>query len=595
MSESPRPSHRVRLAATAVLVLGALQVQVLSLPGGERFGEALEAFGARPWGLMGGVVLVGATWAFVWAATHRVRLAAGLALGFWAAFALANAAKLAALDLPLLPLDLHRTGDVAGVFHAGLLRPAGWLKPALLLLLAAPLALAVAALPTPRRGWRPRALAGAAAATFLASLFLPATNVFTQLPSLFPRLSWDSRATCDRNGFAVFLAMGCATAGPEEPPGYTEERVARIVAGLPPAAKPGELRPNVVVILSESFCDPTEIPGLAFDADPVPTFHRLRREFGRLDLVSPVYGGLTCNAELEVLTGFNMRFMPEPSAAWVDFARGPVPSLASILRAQGWRAVALHAIGGMHNSAQIQPLLGFEACIPATEWAFQDRVDTWRVTDDSVTREIVRRARDLPRPWLLSVNTMEGHAPYDAAKYPGETCAIRFTRAFSKDSQERLTAYVLGLRRADRALAALLESFRDTPAPTLVFFYGDHRPDLGDGLQAWLEAGLALDGTSSLPMRTVPAAVWNNFGKRLPEFDRPVGMFRVLPLLLDLAGVEKPPHVRLVEHVAARWPVVSTSGVFDGRGAPEPDADLADYRLMQYDLMFGRRLFETHR
>lgn len=562
-----RERRRVRVAAAAVFLLAALAlVQVLSQPEGPRFGSALAQYATGFWPLVGSAAVLGALWVSLWAATHRAKLAAAVLLVLWIPPAIANAAKLASLDLPLLPLDLYRAGDVASVFHAGLLRPGGWLKFVLLAALAAPLALSFAVMPSPKRRPRTRLAAGAAAAAFLASLFLPATNVFALA---FPRQTWDARATCERNGFVVFLAMNCRVVRAEEPPGYGPEAVARIVAALPPStAKISDLRPNVVVILSESFCDPTEIPGLAFDADPVPTLHQLQRDFGRLDLVSPVFGGLTCNAEFEVLTGLSMRAFPEPDAAWVDSATRPVPSLASILRGRGYRALALHAIGGMHNDVQVQPLLGFEKCIPAEEWAFRDRIDTWRVTDDAVTREIVRRSRELPRPWFLCVNTMEGHAPYDAAKYGGATGGIRFTKPFSPEAREMLTAYAVGLNRADRALAALLESFRDTKEPTLVFFYGDHRPQLGDNLLAWREAGLAEQGSSSLPMRTVPAALWNNFGKRLPEFGGPVAMSRVLPVLLDLAEIEKPAHVRVAEQ-----------------------ADPEDSRLMQYDLLFGKRYF----
>ncbi len=560
-----RERRWVRVCAAAVFLLAAAGVvHVVSQPEGPRFGTSLTAL--RFWPVIGSVALLFAVWVALWAATHRAKLSAVLLLVLWVPPAIANAAKLASLDLPLLPLDLHRTGDVAAVFHADLVRPGGWLKLALLVALAAPLVMSFAVMPSPQRRPRTRIIAGVAAAAFLASLFLPATNVFART---FPRLSWDARATCEQNGFVVFLAMNCPVVRAQEPPGYGPEAVARIVAALPPStAKTSDLRPSVVVILSESFGDPTEIPGLAFDADPVPTLHALQRDFGRLDLVSPVFGGLTCNAELEILTGLSMRFFPEPNAAWVDSATRPVPSLASILRARGYRALALHAIAGMHNSAQIQPLLGFEKCLPPEEWAFRDKIDGWRVSDDSATREIIRRSRELPRPWLLSVNTMEGHSPYDAAKYGGASCGIRFTKPFSPEAQELLTAYAVGLNRADRALAALIESFRDTKEPTLVFFYGDHRPELGDNLKAWRETGLADQGSASLPMRTVPAVLWNNFGKRLPEFSGPVGMSRVLPMLLDLAEIEKPAHVRVVEQ-----------------------ADPEDCRLMQYDLLFGEQYF----
>ncbi|MEK7468801.1 MAG: LTA synthase family protein [Planctomycetota bacterium] len=579
------------LAAGVFLLAAAWVVQIASQPEGPRFREGLALYATRFWPLLGSAAVLFAVWVALWAATHRAKLSAVLLLVLWLPPAIANAAKLASLDLPLMPLDAYRTGDMLSIFHADLVRPGGWLKLSLLVALTAPLVMAFAVMPSPKTRPRVRIAAGVAALAFLGSLFLPATNVFAQLSGPFTRYSWDSRGTHDQNGFVVFFAMNCRYVRVEEPRGYSEEAVARIIRELPPStAKTSGLRPNVIVVLSESFSDVTRIPGVEFETDPLPTLHELQRDFGRLDLVSPVYAGITCNAELEILTGFNMRFFPEPSAAWVDSIRRPVPSLASILRGHGYRAISLHAAGGFHNDAQVQPLLGFEKCIPGSDWVNRDAIG-WLVTDEAVTKEVIRVSRELPRPWFVCVNTIEGHAPYDG-KYPDPKCGIRFTRPLSEKSREILEGYAYGLNRADRALRALIDGYRDSPEPTLILFYGDHLPDLGENFLAWSETGFLPpgQGSSSLAMRTVPAAIWNNYGKRLPVLNGPVGMSRVLPLLLDALELPKPAHVRVVEQVGARWPVVSTAGCFDASGTGA-DADLADYSLMQYDLLFGKQHF----
>lgn len=576
------------LSAPLFLVAAAWLVQVASAPGG-RLGETLGHFAKGFWPQAGGVLVLLACWLALWALTNRARLAAAVVVAGWLAAAFANAAKLSSLEVPLVPLDVYRSGDVASVFHAGLLAPEGWLKPILLVLLALPVAAAVLLLPSPKVRPKVRAGGGLAAAALLATLFFPATNVFAK--GLFPDYPWNSRATCEEDGFVAYFAKHCRHVRAEAPGGYSEESVARIIRELPPAtAKTSDLRPNLVLILSESFTDPTRYPAMEFDTDPVPTLHVLQKEFGRLDLVSPVFGGLTCNAELEVLTGFNMRFFPESEGAWIDAVRRPIPSLASILRSKGYRALALHAVGGLHNDMQVQPLLGFERCIPGTEWKGAERID-WRVTDESATREVVKRAAELEHPWFLCVNTIEGHVPCDGAKYKGASCGVKFTRPLSEKTKEQFTSYTFGLSRADKALASLIAALRDAKEPTLVIFYGDHLPDLGD---AWRDSGWDSGARDDrLRMRTVPLVIWNNFGKRLPEFERPVGMSRVLALVLDLMEIDKPAHVRLEEKFAAKWPVISVSGCWDAAGNPVSldDADLADYRLMQYDLLFGKNYF----
>ena len=74
-------------------------------------------------------------------------------------------------------------------------------------------------------------------------------------------------------------------------------------------------------------------------------------------------------------------------------------------------------------------------------------------------------------------------------------------------------------------------------------------------------------------------------------------MPQMLPLVLDLLEAPKPAHVRLVEKVGTRWPILSTVGCVDPAGAvkrlEEISADplIRDYRLMQHDLIFGKRHF----
>ncbi|MCE9583782.1 MAG: LTA synthase family protein, partial [Planctomycetes bacterium] len=505
-------------------------VQILSSPDGPGFLTSLAPFFTRPMPILGTLAVLGAFWVVLWALTHRARLSAAILLVIWLPPAIANAAKLASLDLPLLPPDIYRALEVARVFHGDFVRPSGWGKFLLLAAVAAPLLAAFFLLPAPKGRFRTRIATGLAAAAFLGSFFFPATNVFAHFPNSFTSYSWDSRHTCDRNGLVVFLAMQCRHLSVQEPAGYTAEAMDRIVAELPmPTGQTSELHPDVIVVLSESFIDPTLFPGVEYDADPVPTLHQLQRDFGRLDLVSPVFGGMTCNAEFEFLTGLNMAFFAESMGAWVDPIRRPVPSLASILRGHGYHAVSGHAMGGFHNDMQVQPLLGFERYLPGSEWTHRDKIDTWRVTDAACTQELIQWSREVPRPWFLCMNTMEGHGSYDRAKYNGASCGIRFTKPLSEKSRELLTTYSYGARNADRALAALIDAFRDAKNPTLIVFYGDHLPELGQDLLAFRETGWSLPGqrSSDLALRTVPCVLWNNFGKRLPAFDAPIGMSRM--------------------------------------------------------------------
>lgn len=63
---------------------------------------------------------------------------------------------------------------------------------------------------------------------------------------------------------------------------------------------------TVVMILSESFSDPTRIPDVAFSVDPMPNIRAIKDATTSGLMLSPGYGGGTANIEYQALTGLNM-------------------------------------------------------------------------------------------------------------------------------------------------------------------------------------------------------------------------------------------------------------------------------------------------
>ncbi|MCL2354092.1 MAG: hypothetical protein FWC69_05625, partial [Defluviitaleaceae bacterium] len=78
---------------------------------------------------------------------------------------------------------------------------------------------------------------------------------------------------------------------------------------LPQDEPPQQIQPNVIIIMSEAFMDPTDFYNVNFSRDPVPNFRRLAEASISGDVVVPVFGGGTANTEFELLTGVPIFFM----------------------------------------------------------------------------------------------------------------------------------------------------------------------------------------------------------------------------------------------------------------------------------------------
>lgn len=71
-----------------------------------------------------------------------------------------------------------------------------------------------------------------------------------------------------------------------------------------------EERPNIIVIMAESFTDITKVDGLEFNKDPLENYKNLIKEGTSGTATVSIYGGETSTSEFEYLTGSSAKFIP---------------------------------------------------------------------------------------------------------------------------------------------------------------------------------------------------------------------------------------------------------------------------------------------
>lgn len=141
----------------------------------------------------------------------------------------------------------------------------------------------------------PRAFAFVALAVFHAAVFTNAYGTLTAIQTavaLKPEdYSWRQIENYADNGFVGGFFTNLGNAFVKKPEGYVRADVEKLAASKfgTGTASSGAVRPDVVLILSESFWDPTKLPGVKFSKDPIPNFRKLRSENGGGDFVSPMF------------------------------------------------------------------------------------------------------------------------------------------------------------------------------------------------------------------------------------------------------------------------------------------------------------------
>ncbi len=405
-------------------------------------------------------------------------------------------------------------------------------------------------------------------------------------------MMWDQKENYASNGFALAFAMNVPMAKVVEPAGYLPAAMMRI-AGRPlkAASFPGE-KPDVVVVMSESFWDPTRLPGVNISPDPMP-FMRANASGA---MFSPEFGGMTANVEFEALTGFSNAFLPYGSIPYQQYIRGPMPSLATFLRSAGYETTAMHPFGGWFwNRKPVYDDFGFETFLA------EDRLPVLAKrgllpSDAALTEQIIKRVESSRGPAFVFAVTLQGHGPYDASRYPDARITVN---GLGNGAAGAVRAYAEGISDADASLKRLVEWAQGRKRPTVIAFFGDHLPPLGE---AYVESGYmkepVADRKAPLPdmkhQHETPLLVWSNrdgtvrgIGSVSPAF---------IPLyVLGAAGIGHPYYTGLLGEVRRQYEVVDRHMLLPVNGQPEFDwlrserlpPLVDDLRLLQYDIMFG--------
>ena len=110
---------------------------------------------------------------------------------------------------------------------------------------------------------------------------------------------------------------------------------------------------------------------------------------------------------------------------------------------------------------------------------------------------------------------MENHFHFSLGKFPKNTFDV--TGDMSPSSQGMLETLAQGINASDRMLKELVEYYEKKGEPTIIAFWGDHLPALGDDYATYIDTKYISgkdDPDFLKKMYSVPLVVWNNFDTR---------------------------------------------------------------------------------
>lgn len=241
--------------------------------------------------------------------------------------------------------------------------------------------------------------------------------------------------------------------------------------------------PDVLVVLSESFFDPSILAGLD-DCTALPDWCRLREQGLHGEMLVPTFGGNTTRTEFEFLTGVPYRELAREVYPYNSVVIRPTQSIAWAMREAGYRTAVVHPHSrSFWNRDLAMPALGFDRFVAADDLKGRDQRRGFWISDTAMSEALFDLGDSLETPWFVFAISMENHGPWNSNRPgPGSEVLDRIPVPAKLDEPEALALrqYIYHARAAVAELERLVDWMMQRDRPTLVLFFGDHLPALAE-------------------------------------------------------------------------------------------------------------------
>ena len=434
---------------------------------------------------------------------------------------------------------------------------------------------------------------------------------------------WDSVYDAQRNGPLVAFTRQLNPKIMDKPSNYSEETMKKVAARYQKeaetinASRTNNLTDSTVVyVLSESFSDPSRVPGLKTNKDSMPNIRKIKAGTTSGLMLSSGYGGGTANLEYMGLSGLSM----------ANFESSLSSPYQQLVPSQHWTPTINQLWGAPVNSLGYHPYessmysratnykkFGFSHFYTLTGpdvIKYQDKIDeSPYVSDKSSYDSALEGIKSGKTNKFIQIITMQNHMPYHEWYENNDYTAESTTGTpLGDDEQQSIETYQKGVEITDQATQEFLNELDALDKPVSVVFYGDHLPGI--------YSSASEDDNNSLALHLTDYFIWSNKasssqGNKASDAAYSSPNFfvaqaadhmnaKVSPYLAFLTEMHskiaamEPPVVNKIQG----WDRIPEGQniYLDQNGNPMSTDDfdketkqlLADYKLIQYDITAGK-------
>ena len=405
---------------------------------------------------------------------------------------------------------------------------------------------------------------------------------------------WDQTGAYRTSGAVAAFLCNLEFLEVDEPEDLSPQRLSWIMdqVEVPEETAVSVDHPNIVAIMNESWADFEEFGNLSLTESVTDYIRSLDNAIWGHTYTS-VFGAGTSASEFEFLTGNSMAFLPSGSIPYQQYILDDSPSLASLLKEEGYRTLAFHP--GERTSwqrNQAYPRLGFDAFKCGEDMDVEQTFEHGYVSDRSDFEQIIWEFehKEAGEPLFLFNVTIQNHGSYTVEDYPAQVQLTDEPGKYPMAEQ-----YLTLVNKTDEAFAMLVDYFSQQEEPTILLMFGDHQPSVEQEFldKAYGVAQADMTMEQYMDKYRTPFVIWANYPLE-EEGPEETSLNFLGQYLLRYAGIEPDPYGQFLWSFQQTIPALTFVGYTDGLGNAYSHLEdtvytgkIEDYQRLQYVRLFG--------
>lgn len=379
----------------------------------------------------------------------------------------------------------------------------------------------------------------------------------------------------DNNSFLAFIVQTASESYANrlvEPANYNEKYVEEITDVVP--EKNGNFhggqKPNVIVIMSESYADFRAFDELNIDNTYYEGFDKACSEGISGTAITPTYASWTVRSEFELIFGLPVRGLNTPNMPQRELADREQPAIAQYYKSWGYKTAYVHPFqSSFYSRARIYSEFGFDTMI------YHDDIDNTSdftvpvdhfgtyVDDSTVFNQLIDLIKTTDEPTYIHTTTMQNHQPYN----------------MGEDPTDEIGNYLTWIQHTNEGLTTFLDELKTIDEPTLVFFVGDHFPSMRGETSVYNQLNITGENCSTLYEQKY--FFWSNYDadfSAVPQYN--FSFFYVPYIIIDIIDAPHDSFIESMDNFMKEIPIY-TQDYNDGT----PDNEELD--VLTYDRVVG--------